>query len=101
MDADERYLYVNQAYADWYGFPRDSFIGRGIREVLDAETYLRSSSRYSRVLAGESLKMEYYTPGWDDRQHYLHVGFMPHRDEGGQVNRLLYAAPGHPRPEAR
>lgn len=85
VDADERYLYVNQAYADWYGFPRDSFIGRGIREVLDDETYQRSSSSYSRVLAGESVKMEYYTTGRDDRQHYLHVGFMPHRDEGGQV----------------
>ncbi|ACL16402.1 GAF domain-containing protein [Methanosphaerula palustris] len=85
VDADERYLYVNQAYADWYGFPRDSFVGRGIWEVLDEETYRSSSACFSRVLAGESVKMDYYTTGRDDYQHYLHVGFMPQRDEAGQV----------------
>ncbi len=85
VDADERYLYVNQAYADWYGLPRDSFIGRGTREVLDGETYQRSSSCYSRVLAGESVMMEYDTTGRDDHQHYLHVDFVPHRDEDGRV----------------
>jgi PAS domain S-box-containing protein len=85
VGADERYLYVNQAYADWYGFPRDSFVGRGIWEVLDEETYQQSSSCFSRVLAGESVKMNYYTTGRDDYQHYLHVGFMPQRDEAGQV----------------
>jgi PAS domain S-box-containing protein len=85
IDADERYLFVNQAYADWYGHPREAFIGRAIREILDDETYQHSSPFYTRVLTGEAVEMEYYTPRRDGRKRCLHVGYVPHRDESGQV----------------
>lgn len=85
IDADERYLFVNQAYADWYGYPREDFIGKAIREIMDDDTYLRSSPYYNRVLAGEPVEMEYYTTRRDGRKRCLHVGFVPHRDETGQV----------------
>ena len=38
-DADERYLFVNRAYAETYGRTKDEVLGRRVSEVVPPELY--------------------------------------------------------------
>jgi len=58
---DFRYLWVNQAYADWLRCPLDRVVGRPISDVLGQAAFEALLPQFNRVLTGESVHYEQET----------------------------------------
>jgi hypothetical protein len=53
--ADWRYQFVNSAYEQWYGRPREWFVGRTVHEVLGEEIIQRILPQLQRAMDGETV----------------------------------------------
>jgi PAS domain S-box-containing protein len=84
-DAEQRYVFVNRAYAARLGLTLDQIIGRPLIEVLGAELAERIRPYTERVLAGEAVQYEseaYYAAiGW----RHVHCSCTPEWDAEGRV----------------
>ena len=58
---DFRYLWVNQAYADWLQCPLDRVIGHAISDVLGNDAFQVLLPHFKRVLTGQSVHFEQET----------------------------------------
>ena len=89
IDKDQRYLYVNQAYAAWYGKEKSYFIGRKIADVLPADVYANVQPNIQRVLTGETFSFENisYTPEGEERT--VLATYAPHIDGDGEVHSFI------------
>jgi len=56
VDENERYQYVNRAYASWFGSRQ--IVGRTIREVVGDTAYSVVAPLIARALSGEALSFE-------------------------------------------
>lgn len=52
VDRDERYQFINQTWADWYGKVRDACIGTTVREQVGDAAYAEIGPRLRQALAG-------------------------------------------------
>lgn len=59
LDADTRYLFINRAYARWFGMEREAILGRCVAQIMDADTYASIRENLARALAGETVSYEY------------------------------------------
>jgi len=84
-DPDARFVYINRRYADWLGFPRESLIGRPVREVVDPETFRVMQPHIAQVLSGAEVRYERCQYGRDGRQYDFDVQYLPHFDAAGSV----------------
>jgi diguanylate cyclase (GGDEF)-like protein/PAS domain S-box-containing protein len=84
-DREARFVYLNRRFADWLGFPRDSLIGRPVREVVDAETFQVMQPHIAHVLAGGEVHYERRQRAHDGRQYDFDVHYLPHFDSAGSV----------------
>jgi PAS domain S-box-containing protein len=77
LDADRRYQFVNQKYAEWFGVPAETFLGRTFGEVLEPALARRLQARVGEALNGRSTHLEYElaTPGG---RMYVRAYFIPH-----------------------
>ena len=89
VNTEHRYLYVNQRYAEWYGFSKEEMIGKTMRETLAPEAYARAHPVHEAVLRGERISFENVAPGPDGKQHHLWVDLVPHFDAAGGVKGFL------------
>src|SRR5215469_16445198 len=55
---DFRYLWANQAFADWLQRPLDEIVGRSIIDVLGKEAFETLRLYFERVLRGENVSYE-------------------------------------------
>ncbi|HRX78413.1 MAG TPA: response regulator [Pirellulaceae bacterium] len=67
IDTDERYEFVNQNYAEQFGYRREEILGKTAREVLGQQTYEQAKPHLRAALAGEP-------------QHYELQIYVPERD---------------------
>ena len=73
IDRDERYLYANEAYEEWFGIPVDQIVGRRVSDIMSPEAYLERASHIRRALAGERIAFEASFPHRDgDRRTIIH-----------------------------
>lgn len=77
LDADRRYRFVNQKYAEWFGVPAETFLGRTFGEVLEPALARRLQIRVDEALNGRSTHLEYElaTPAG---RRYVRAYFTPH-----------------------
>jgi len=88
LDADHRYLLVNEAYGDMVGLPPAKLIGKRVIDVLPA-TWPTIQPKLDRALAGERLEYEttledQYGPGKPERS--IAVYYEPSTNARGQRN---------------
>ena len=81
IDDQERYIYVNKAYDEWFGNVRM----KTIREVVSERTYAVSRRALAKVLSGENVIYEnsLYKEGHPKRD--LQVEFIPDKKDDGSV----------------
>ena len=79
---DFRYLWANQAYADWLQRPVDAIVGQHIADVLGTDAFESLRSHFERVLAGEnvSYEQELDLPGIGKR--WISANYTPLFDGG-------------------
>ncbi|ADO70553.1 sensor histidine kinase [Stigmatella aurantiaca] len=85
VTAEERYGFANKAYEDWFGHPRETLIGRPVREVIGEAAYAVLGPYVQRGLAGESFSFEQHgVPYRFGGTRDVKVTFNPYRDMNGQ-----------------
>ncbi len=83
-DSQQRFVYVNRAYELFYGQPRESIIGRHVREVLGEQRYAVRLPYLQRALGGERVCFE-DSQERDGRVGAFEVTYIPQSDVAGQV----------------
>jgi PAS domain S-box-containing protein len=88
-DSDNRLLFANEAYREFYGYEEDEFVGKHLADVLDSETWAAVESRNERALDGEMVEFR-MTRERDDRPNRtFDVEYSPLYDgEEGVVGTL-------------
>ncbi len=85
LDADQRFQFVNQAAADFWGMKPDEIIGKRIIDLMGENDYLKIKDTFERVLQGEPLNHE--TPfknAFGSTQYFLNH-YIPDFDSAGRV----------------
>jgi PAS domain S-box-containing protein len=85
VSSDQRYLYVNRAYADWYGTSPEQLVGKHVREVLDEQVYSRISGYIERALEGARVSFDDAAHDREGRERTLQATYVPHLDERGAL----------------
>ncbi|MCX6698630.1 MAG: PAS domain S-box protein [Methanomicrobiales archaeon] len=82
VDADLRYVYVNNAYAEWYGKTRKEFRGKSISDVKGEAVFRQDLPHYQVVLSGRPVSFERIDLGEEGFEHFEIVTLVPHYDGG-------------------
>lgn len=77
LDADRRYRFVNQKYAEWFGTPAETFLGRAFGEMLEPALARRLLDHVDAALGGQSTHVEYELNTPVERR-YVRTYFIPH-----------------------
>ncbi|THF63961.1 PAS domain S-box protein [Pseudothauera nasutitermitis] len=59
IDAGQRYLFANRAYAEWFGETKQGIVGRSIAEMFGAEAYATIRAHLEQAEQGERVSYEY------------------------------------------
>ena len=90
VGVEQRYLYVNRLYAEWYGLAREKIIGKHVRDVLPEATYQKAQPVIEAALRGQRITYEndaaYDAHG---QPHTVRATYVPHLDENGQAKAFL------------
>lgn len=85
VNADERYVFVNRAYAEWFGESSLGMVGRHIKEVLGDKIYASIESNVKRALAGERVTFETTIPNIRGDVSSVLATYTPHMLDNGEV----------------
>lgn len=85
LDADERHLFNNNAYAEWFGQAPDALKGRQAREVIGDAAYEELRPHIERALAGEHVEYEREALHSNGSNCHIAGSFIPDRSGSGDV----------------
>ncbi|WP_448562853.1 PAS domain S-box protein [Trichothermofontia sp.] len=85
VDAQQRYQFVNQQYANWVGRDRAHILGRSMRTVLETAHYRQVQPHIQTVLSGQPVNFEATLPDSQQRLHHVHISYVPHHHSNGEV----------------
>ena len=83
---DFRYLWANQAYADWLQRPLDEIVGRPIIDVLGKEAFETLRPYFERVLRGENVSCEQKANFRGIGARWVSAAYVPTLDGNGVAN---------------
>ena len=86
VDAEQRYLYVDEDYASWYGFKKEDVVGKYVEEVLSPENYAKVRPNLIKLLkTGEELHYSHQVVRRDGKKANLAISDIPKKDKSGNV----------------
>ena len=85
LDRDARYVWANESYRRWLGYPPEEIPGRHVSDVLGAAGWASVRPYVERALAGEEVTFDYRLVHESGRARDRRVTYVPHRDAGGRV----------------
>jgi diguanylate cyclase (GGDEF)-like protein/PAS domain S-box-containing protein len=77
--------FANSQYASFFGFTRETILGRHLSEVMGAANFLRTAAKFQQVLDGKSVIYERAHRDDDGRTRHVRVSFAPETDASGAV----------------
>ena len=80
-DTDQRYKFVNTAYAARFGLPPAECVGRTIREVVGAEAYASFQIYLDIALSGQAVAFDIAYSATD--RHHMRCSYVPEFDADG------------------
>ncbi len=89
---DERYRFVNAAYEEWFGVPRDQVVGRSVREILGEEAYAVRRNQIAAALRGEPQHFEAFTTRIDGIRRDTELRYIPRRAEDDRLTGFIVLA---------
>ena len=90
-DSDQRYLFVNQPYAEMFGMQPIDIIGQQVSSILGEAAYATASPFIDIVLSGKSVEYELEIPHSPGTKRVLHVHYAPERDATGRATGFVAA----------
>jgi two-component system cell cycle sensor histidine kinase/response regulator CckA len=89
VNSEQRYLYVNQPYADWYGRSKEDIIGKRVKDILAEASYRGTAKHIKAVLKGQAASFENVAYNLDGQMRAVRAAYVPHFDEDGAVKAFL------------
>ena len=86
VDAEQRYQFCNKSYEKNLGISPDALKGRPVREVLGKAVYATVKPFIQKALGGQYTSYEGYVSHENFGRRYLHIDYVPHRGERGEVD---------------
>jgi PAS domain S-box-containing protein len=83
---DFRYLWANQAYADWLQRPVNEIVGQQITDVLGMEAFEALLPYFKRVLTGENIHYEEEVNFCGIGKRWISATYTPTLDADGRTN---------------
>ena len=83
---DFRYLWVNQAYAEWIQHPVNEIVDRPIFDVLGKEAFDSLLPYFQRVLQGETVQYEQETNFQGIGRRWISATYTPTFDRDGRTD---------------
>lgn len=97
MDSRLRFIWVNQAYADWYRLPKKNIIGRRVQDII-APASFEVGERFMRsALEGQACSYENIAFGTDGKVRGVRASYFPLSDATGKVPRFVAVVEAPPR----
>jgi PAS domain S-box-containing protein len=91
-DSEQRIVYANRMFQDFFALPLDVGRGRSIEELIGAERYGAVASLIREALAGRAIEGHGRVKDACGRDLDLDAVFLPHQDETGRVQGCFIAA---------
>jgi len=88
VNDDQRYVYVNQAYAEWYARSKNAIIGKLVQDVIHEESYKKAAPHIQRALQGETIVYE-NVAYIDQQRHIVRASYVPHITKDNEVKAFL------------
>lgn len=85
FDSDQRYLFNNRAYQEWFGVSAEEMLGKQVREVVGEDYYRRVRSRILKALSGKECSYDEELSDVRGNMHTVSVKLLPHYDEARVV----------------
>ncbi len=85
LDNEGRYRYVNKLYEDWFGIPREDFIGRHYSEMYGKEASRLIGDYANAALSGQEVSGDVLIPYALGGDRYVSLHYIPQLDEKGRV----------------
>jgi PAS domain S-box-containing protein len=86
VDAEQRYQFCNKSYEKNLGISPDALKGHPVREVLGKAVYATFKPIIQKALGGQYTSYEGYVSHEKFGRRYLHIDYIPQRDERGKVD---------------
>ncbi len=77
IDREEKYGFVNRAYASWYRVRQEDLIGKKVSELLKPDAYERASANIKKALGGQSVWYENQVVDPEGRKRLVSVAYEP------------------------
>lgn len=78
IDQEGKYVFVNKAYQEWFGRPREYFEGRHPRDVLGEEAFAKIRPHFEAALSGKQVTYEAQVPYKNGPLRYISATYIPH-----------------------
>ena len=86
IDPEQRYLYVDEGYANWYGFKKEDVVGKRIDEILPPAIYAKVRPRLEEMLTtGNEVHYSHRVMRRDGQTADVAISYLPKIDENGKV----------------
>lgn len=86
VDGEERFRFVNDAYAEWYGWQRHQMEGRRVREVIGESAYAEVEPAFRAALAGTATHVRGEVADAAGATRSVDMSFVPQFDEKDAVD---------------
>ena len=83
--SDQLYQFANAAFEQWWGLTSEQVRGRSVRELMGEEIYGTIQPYIEKALLGQSASFEGYLSYQKAGRRYVHIDFVPRRDEGREA----------------
>ncbi|GEM_PF-2332740 len=78
VDANLRLIYMNKAFAEWFGTTINDLAGKSIRDIQGEEEFQQDLPHYQSVLSGKEASFEKISRDIEDNDHFIMVTLTPH-----------------------
>ena len=85
VDGDGRYVWANESYRRWFGYPPERVRGLHASEVLGADAWATLRPFVERALAGEEVLFDHRIVYKNGPPRDVRASYIPHRDAAGRV----------------
>jgi PAS domain S-box-containing protein len=86
LDRDQRYIYVDNSYASWYGFAKEEVVGKLIKEILPPENYEKVRPNLEWMIEnGKELHYQHTITRYDGEVRTVAISYIPHLGHSGRV----------------
>jgi len=85
VDRDERYVYANHTYKEWFDVDPKDVVGRSVRHIFGISAYRKLKPSIDRALAGREASFEALIPYRAGGPRYVHGIYVPDVGADGRV----------------